>query len=135
VQYSDWPVLAYVAVGLLVFEAVHRFVSLPALVRLFDGRPRRTAGVVDAGRLAWLVTAVLHRTHRDAYCMRRSLLLFALLRRRGMPVRVCFGIARSGQGLTGHAWVELDGEPLAESADPRRAFVETLSYPSRLVTS
>jgi hypothetical protein len=42
-------------------------------------------------------------------CLRQSLVLHALLARRGVPSRFCLGVARNGPALAAHAWVELDG--------------------------
>jgi transglutaminase superfamily protein len=44
-----------------------------------------------------------------ATCLRRSVVLYGLLGRRGVPSRVCFGVAKSGPALDAHAWVECDG--------------------------
>ena len=44
-----------------------------------------------------------------ATCLRRSVVLHALLERRGVPSRVCFGVAKNGVVLDAHAWVECDG--------------------------
>lgn len=42
-------------------------------------------------------------------CLRKSLVLSALLKRRRVPARVCLGVARNGSALEAHAWVECDG--------------------------
>ncbi len=42
-------------------------------------------------------------------CLRRSLVLTALLRRRGRPATVRFGARRQAGLLLAHAWVECDG--------------------------
>jgi len=45
-----------------------------------------------------------------ATCLVQSLVLEALLRRRGHPARLCLGFARpSGLDIAGHAWVESAG--------------------------
>ena len=43
-----------------------------------------------------------------ATCLQESLLLHALLARRGVESRVCFGVARNGTALDAHAWIECD---------------------------
>lgn len=55
-------------------------------------------------------------------CVRRSLVLARYLRRAGQDPEICFGVkpeARPEGRFDGHAWLELDGEPLAEREDPR----------------
>ena len=44
-----------------------------------------------------------------ATCLRRSVVLHGLLERRGVPSRVCFGVAKNGVVLDAHAWVECAG--------------------------
>jgi hypothetical protein len=41
-------------------------------------------------------------------CLRQSVVLHALLARRGVASRVCFGVARNGTALDAHAWIECD---------------------------
>ena len=42
-------------------------------------------------------------------CLRRSLVLYGLLERRGVPSRVRFGVEKRGEALAAHAWVECHG--------------------------
>jgi len=42
-------------------------------------------------------------------CLRESLVLHALLGRRALRSRLCFGVARNGDALDAHAWIECDG--------------------------
>jgi len=44
-----------------------------------------------------------------ATCLRQSLVLYALLERRGVPSRLCLGVAKQGPALDAHAWIECDG--------------------------
>ena len=44
-----------------------------------------------------------------ATCLRQSLVLHALLERRAVRSRLCFGVARNGAALDAHAWIECDG--------------------------
>jgi hypothetical protein len=64
-------------------------------------------------------------------CLRQSLVLFRTLRSAGVPVTIQFGIARKGQGLDGHCWLELDGNPIAEreAREPRVEYRIVISYP------
>jgi hypothetical protein len=60
-----------------------------------------------------------HRT-----CLKRSAVLYHLLRRAGRPVELCIGVDRSsqpGQGhIAAHAWLVRAGEPYLE-AHPEHA--------------
>jgi len=39
-------------------------------------------------------------------CLRESLVLYALLRRRGATPRLCLGVKKEGGTLTAHSWIE-----------------------------
>ncbi len=42
----------------------------------------------------------------DCTCLRESLVLYALLRRRGATPRLCVGVKKEGKDLAAHAWIE-----------------------------
>lgn len=48
--------------------------------------------------------------HTHAACLPRALAVQALLRRRGVPSRLCLGVARDGRSLFAHAWLEVDNK-------------------------
>ena len=52
-------------------------------------------------------------------CLERSLLLYRFLGEAGAAPRLVMGVNREGTTLGGHAWVELDGEPLADATTGR----------------
>jgi hypothetical protein len=63
-------------------------------------------------------------------CLYRSLARYAALQSAGHPARFMIGIEPKSRGdITGHAWIELDGEPYGETLDP--SLVVTYSYPPR----
>lgn len=108
---------------------------LPLLVRVLP-LPRTLALLTPGGtrvmppditaygaRAAALTDAVLRRNllwyRRN--CLKRALILFAILRRRGVPVELRMGVRPTrGTGinepdtLEGHAWLELDNQPFLE---------------------
>jgi hypothetical protein len=47
-----------------------------------------------------------------ATCLRQSLVLYGLLERRGVPSRLCLGVAKTGTAFDAHAWIECDGVTL-----------------------
>jgi len=74
------------------------------------------AAVADAAavaneyrRLLRFVTVAYDVLPLPATCLRRSLVLYALLERRGVSSRLRFGVAKRGPALAAHAWVECDG--------------------------
>jgi hypothetical protein len=52
-----------------------------------------------------------------ATCLRRSLLIWWLLRREGIEAEIRIGVRRDGEELSAHAWVEHRGIPLGEPGD------------------
>ncbi|HEU5373512.1 MAG TPA: lasso peptide biosynthesis B2 protein [Gaiellaceae bacterium] len=86
----------------------------------------RRAGEPDTARArlaAEAVTIVARRPNVGARCLERSLVLWFLLRRRGIDVDLLMGAEPPrGGSLPAHAWVELSGVPLNEPADVRERF-------------
>jgi len=115
---------------LVLIELRQRRVSLPRLVRSIDVEvPVRSAGDGEVKRIVWLVRVVLRRTYGDRFCMKQSLVLFHFLRSWGLPTRINFGVLKRNGRLTGHAWLELDGSPIAEAQNPRLIYNIVFQYP------
>lgn len=130
VRAGEWILLAKMSGMLGAVLVLQKIVSLPTLVSLFDPVPNRSDRLrVSPQRLIHLVNNVVCAGLRDSYCMKRSLLLFHFLRRWGYDARVYFGVVKAEGALKGHAWVNLDGAPVAEWRDPRERFTVTYSYP------
>ena len=113
-----------------VLPILARILSLPRLLTFLDTQPIREDDR-DPARILSLVERVLARNIGPLQpgCYRRSLLGFRELRRSGFPARVFFGIRENGDALDGHAWIEVEGLPLGETADPREAFRMVYTYP------
>jgi len=63
-------------------------------------------------------------------CLRRSLVLFHLLRRAGRPVGLHIGVRKRDGSLQAHAWLVQDGAPYLEpDADEHRAFQVIATFP------
>lgn len=60
-------------------------------------------------------------------CLVRGLTLYRFLREAGFDVTLCFGMGRPEgvEDFTGHCWVELGGQALAEKREPRPIYTET----------
>ena len=68
-------------------------------------------------------------------CLRQSLLVWWLLRRKGVPAELRIGV-RKQEGFAAHAWVELAGQPVNDAPDVAERFApfdDSLS--ARLVSS
>lgn len=118
---------------LLGLPAVHLSLSLVGymktrrlLERLSSGNLRReaTAEDLDAARQLEHLTAIAGQHGLiNATCLRQSLLLYWMLRRRGLAPELRLGVRRESGDLDAHAWVEVDGRSLDRSATRHHAFV------------
>jgi hypothetical protein len=65
-------------------------------------------------------------------CLTRGITGYYSLRRAGLDVALCFGMGPvRGPDPAGHCWLILDGEPVLEAVDPRRAYTELARLSSR----
>jgi hypothetical protein len=67
-------------------------------------------------------------------CLVRGLTLYGLLRRAGVEVSLCFGIAPWKQGFTGHCWLTLEGRPFLEPEGAGLEFSPVLQFPRKEVS-
>jgi hypothetical protein len=67
----------------------------------------------------WVAMAAAFYPGR-AQCLERSLVLYYVLRRQGVPVKYCHGVQPSP--LTAHAWIEYDGEVINDVPERVREF-------------
>jgi len=79
------------------------------LERLKERSPHAVRSGDEYQRLHRFVAIAYEVLPFPATCLRRSVVLHGLLERRGVPSRVCFGVAKNGVGLDAHAWVECEG--------------------------
>jgi hypothetical protein len=85
--------------------------------------------------LRWLTR--LLPLSKKGHCLPRSLAIYYELRRQGWPVSFKTGVRRGGEGILGHAWVELDGRVLPELLEPgvSAMYAESFRYPPRAATA
>ena len=79
------------------------------LERLKHHSPHVTVSGNEYQRLLRYVAVAYHILPFRATCLRRSVVLYGLLERRGVASQVCFGVTKSGSELDAHAWLECDG--------------------------
>jgi hypothetical protein len=85
------------------------------LVTLTAGRRRVALAHEAVEATARRVAAVAAFYPRRALCLEQSLALYALLRRRGANAELRLGV--QPRPFYAHAWVEIDGRPVAEQQD------------------
>jgi len=119
---DDWGVLAG-ALGLLLAVSVGlRLVGLRRMIALGEAlaAARRRRGGDDprgVARTAWLVEIAARCCLPRPTCLAKALVVFSLLKRRGLPAELVIGVSKTQGPLEGHAWVELGGAAVVV-ADP-----------------
>ena len=106
-----------------------RCARLPTIVFVLEGLPRtRTpAPMARAARIAWIAEGVTRRMGMDATCLKRSLVTYALLRRRRVDASLV--IAHRVRPFEAHAWIEHAGQVVC-GADDRTTFHELWRAPA-----
>lgn len=95
---------------------------------LARGAAPRPAGPPDPARwaeverVAWCVAAAARHHLYPTRCLTRSLVLWRLLARRGIPSELQIGVRKEERELLAHAWVECAGRPVAETGDVERRY-------------
>lgn len=112
------PLLVRMLFWRVTLPVARRFVAAERLAR-FLARPRLrpSEDVSTAVRIA----SRLWRS-ADGPCLERSLALYHELGRLGASPELVLGVAKEGDRVLGHAWVEVNGRPLLDSIDPNSQF-------------
>jgi len=71
-----------------------------------------------AHRLAQLAAIAGRRGPVQATCLRQALVVYGMLRLRGLRPEFKFGVRGEGDGIGAHAWVELEHRSLDMTGDP-----------------
>lgn len=82
-------------------------------------RVSRFAGT-EVGWVSWAIETSGSKRWIRAKCLPRALAAQAMLRRRGIASRLCLGVARQGEALSAHAWIELGQEAIVGGAEATR---------------
>jgi hypothetical protein len=107
-----------------------RCARLPTIVCVLGGLPRtrRPAPMARTARIALIADGVTRRLWMDATCLKRSLVTYALLRRRRVDASLV--IAHRVRPFEAHAWIEHAGQVVC-AADERTSFKELWRAPAR----
>ena len=114
----EWRVLADGAIAAARIELGLRTRPLARVIAWAESRPAGGPGAVAAHRLSVLSSWPYRAVGWTPSCLRRSLVLTALLRQRGQPAVLCVGVRREGARIRAHAWVECAGETFDAAAEP-----------------
>ena len=115
--------------SLLLLPLVQLSLRLRGFMRtagMLAGHSQRRAVPADpvaVRPLGEAIGLVAGRSVVGARCLGRSLVLWFLLRRRGIDAELVIGVeAPRGGELPAHAWVEVAGEPVNDALDVRERF-------------
>lgn len=116
--------VAAIAVAALPFQRV------TARIRHPDGPiPSGADRLAHIDDVRWAVAACARRAPWRAKCLEQGLAAILLLRRRGVPAALHYGLARDGSGLAAHAWVRADGTDVI-GCENAGDFTEIARFPS-----
>ncbi len=114
-SYQDFIMAAEAAALVIPVEfALRRQVPLATLVAQFAGTDRNSRSgreTIDVGRAARLVDAVTS-CYPNATCLKKSLILLRVLRKRGIPAELRLGVRKVDEDFSAHAWIECAGRTL-----------------------
>jgi hypothetical protein len=98
-----------------------RTVPLRTLVRWMSPTDRQEDAAYRSARLETVRRFVADggRLVVSENCLERSLMLYRFLAEAGADPRLVMGVNRDGNSTDGHAWIELAGEPLADTTTGR----------------
>jgi hypothetical protein len=129
-RFGDVPLLVRMLAWAAVLPFLKRVVPVERLAALM-WTPQRTSSrsLDDESRIARLahLTNRPHRRYRFN-CLERSLVAYRYLARAGAKPDLVIGLQKDGAGVSGHAWVVVDGRPVRESPDEVRAFQPFVAF-------
>jgi Transglutaminase-like superfamily len=94
---------------------------LPAKIHSPEGL--RTETAVSARQISGLGMAAARNLPLRTNCLEQSLALWWVLERRGIAAELRIGARKDADHLEAHAWLELDGKVLNETAEEHLHFV------------
>lgn len=116
-----------------VLSVTARCYSLPRALEIVAGSEngKSSARATNQDELARAIDLLLSTNIFifKPICWKRAAVLHRYLSRNGIATRIIFGVRNeTGGTVTGHAWLEANGQPILESAPPD--YVVTYSFPS-----
>lgn len=68
------------------------------------------------------MVGIASKYYQEATCLRRSLVLWYLLRKQGIKSKLCVGVRKEKQNFESHAWIEYLGIPINENESISQKF-------------
>ena len=124
-----------VVLWLFSLPALLRVHTMPTLLeRLAGGKKEKARPAVNLNDAVEIVTRISNlRPFRarsfPKLCLRQSLALYRTLTQMGYPIEIHFGVRKDDKTLSGHSWVTLRGEAVADTGQSG-VFKAVYSYPA-----
>ena len=110
---ADWALLAESLALAIGIELALRLMPFSRVLRWSDSIRKDGPDGPTIHELYWRLARFTAATYRllpvPSTCLRESLVLCTLLKRRGASARLCLGVSKDGPSLAAHAWVECEG--------------------------
>ncbi|MCU0836210.1 MAG: lasso peptide biosynthesis B2 protein [Chromatiaceae bacterium] len=110
------------ALHLIGFKRTRDALALLAAGRKAQPAADSPAETEQAQRLARLVSISANHGPYRATCLRQSLALWWLLRRRGIAAELRLGVRKDQGELLAHAWVEHEGQALNDAQGVTKSY-------------
>lgn len=114
----------------VVLAVLARVLSLPRALHIVSTKVRAQTDHADPEQLATAIDALLETNFLvfKPICWKRAAVLHRYFALGGTATTIRFGVRKDDGELKGHAWLELDGQPILETSRP--VYTITYSFPS-----
>lgn len=134
-SFAELWLLIEAAAAVVAFDFAFRLFSAKTCLAFFKGKAvfhwRRHGA--DPRRLAWLIEVADRYAPGRSSCLRQSVALSWLLRRRGIATTIRIGVAREGENFVAHSWLQSnEGEVFGVSDVKEYALLLSLNVPESL---
>ncbi len=107
--------LPMISLGLRIFGYMRVRCWIERISRHSSVRAASPGDIANGERLARLAGIAGRHGPLKETCLRQSLLLYGLLRRKGLAPELLIGVDRQSDAFTAHAWVQLGGAALGQA--------------------
>jgi hypothetical protein len=109
--------LIHAALSLWGFPRLYQYLENKIPLRDNVGLKNESEIIEHASQIAKMVSIAARYGLVRATCLRRSILIWYFLRRRGINSLIIFGVRKINGKLDAHAWVEINGIVVSERDD------------------
>ncbi len=145
-SFGDVYLFLQILLIITLLPIMFRFLSIPELIKKFTPRNSRKYQKnrnlkETTDKIVKFIDFILNRKfwrYKENTCLKRSLVLYYYLRKRGIDVHICFGVKYNDKPTTtmernrliGHAWLLYNGSIFLEkNAVETKTYKVTYSFP------